>query len=1159
MFGLSGFRGYTSFKTAYYSFVISFGLIIVGAIQNQVKAQALENKMECGFQESAESPQYPPIYNEMPSSGNESCYNPNHPCKDKYPFTENWSQVNEVTVRLNIHFIKTGDVGLNFGENDANCPDCGVDYNNQFTAEYVANYLVSELNRTSTQMSDYVQYYEVGDNTRLDPPIPFLDDAGNQVPNLGDTKLRFELYEENDQGSVHIHEIEEYKFENNPNTMEGPCEDGQSGLSKDGFSVYGDDVLDVYIYDEWAPIDGYTNSENQYVSCRLIRGQASIQSSQVDLLNMWYFWRQKNLNSEEENFFIYNYVSTLWHEIGHDFGLSHTFPGSSCCDANERGLLNENDEVFHVTNNTMGYNPHYVTFSPCQLDRMFNYIYENQPDYVELDENIDLTYAKEPLSPPIVVDDPNDVTWDQDQQVNRHIVVKSGNRLNIDAEIRMAPDAFIFVERGAMLHIKAGGKITNYEFNCDQWGGIWVVGNEERNHPDNWDDNFSPDGQDPGRVIISRGAIENARWGINSGIYLWLPKVTGFPMPSFTMLTGGYIYADQATFRKCDQGVRFLPFKKQNKSLFSNCRFLANPGTSDAMQVGVVIDDNVGIEFKGCEFNGMQSHGILMKDAGFNINNGCLFTNINGTAISAFYSGNYIPSDGLIYHIGKWPTAQTPNPPKNEFRFNKLDIRIESLYFLRTHELSITDNTFESNWDPNSPNENQSKNIEIFQSKVNIRDNTFDDTYVNISLKCINIYPTRIVDNDFTNFHTAIWYEELKNPKKEQNSQFACNEFSGNHSSGVLVDGARIINQGTNKIYNNNEWDRDSNDEPIPDVLDIRVEPVGDGNAGDPDPFSISSVFTYSVEEELPPIHPARPLCNMTSSHSNCSSDQDYDLYEKARNNYCDNINGFVDSGDSLSLYEIQVLLDSMDQFGNSAVENESYGDLETRKYRIIMHQVDSLMSLDQHAAADAILSSETDIEYVIHRFGIRLRLEQYDAARTYLNSLSGETIEIADFKTVQNVHLDLLSDTTYEINATDIQTLEAIAEKRHYPSSHARSLLSIIDGRSWDPVFPTVEDTIIIEGLVLSGESTKGNQTQVFPNPSDGIFTIIPNSEKFQKGYEVQFLIYDLTGKQVHKAVIPEFQSESHSLNLNGLSSGIYLLHMWQQGHHETHKIIKQ
>jgi hypothetical protein len=59
-----------------------------------------------------------------------------------------------------------------------------------------------------------VQYYEEGNTTKLDPPILFLDKAGVEVPNLGDGKLRFELYEENGMGSVFIHNVEDYNAAN---------------------------------------------------------------------------------------------------------------------------------------------------------------------------------------------------------------------------------------------------------------------------------------------------------------------------------------------------------------------------------------------------------------------------------------------------------------------------------------------------------------------------------------------------------------------------------------------------------------------------------------------------------------------------------------------------------------------------------------------------------------------------------------------------------------------------------------------------------------------------------------------------------------------------------------------------------------------------------
>jgi len=187
----------------------------------------------------------------------------------------------------------------------------------------------------------------------------------------------------------------------------------------------------------------------------------------------------------------------------------------------------------------------------------------------------------------------------------------------------------------------------------------------------------------------------------------------------------------------------------------------------------------------------------------------------------------------------------------------------------------------------------------------------------------------------------------------------------------------------------------------------------------------------------------------------------------------------------------------------------------------------------------------------------MRLKTKAYDQARTYLNALNGQTEEVGDFKIVQHLHLDFLSDSTYTKDSLDIQTLETIAEKRHLPSSHARALLSIIDGRSWDPVFPQMEN---MATLHFSDEKQGINdRTLVYPNPGEGLFTIIPNGETFEKDSEFQFHVFDLSGNTVLQLEQPVVVDGQYQIDLTDVTDGMYFLYIIQGGYQETHKILKQ
>jgi len=84
-------------------------------------------------------------------------------------------------------------------------------------------------------------------------------------------------------------------------------------------------------------------------------------------------------------------------------------------------------------------------------------------------------------------------------------------------------------------------------------------------------------------------------------------------------------------------------------------------------------------------------------------------------------------------------------------------------------------------------------------------------------------------------------------------------------------------------------------------------------------------------------------------------------------------------------------------------------------------------------------------------------------------------------------------------------------------------------------------------------------NKTLVYPNPSDGLFTIIPNSKTFHTGKPLDIQVYDITGHRVFESQQLISQASSFQILLPDVSKGMYLLYIKQQGVQETVKIIKQ
>jgi len=69
--------------------------------------------------------------------------------------------------------------------------------------------------------------------------------------------------------------------------------------------------------------------------------------------------------------------------------------------------------------------------------------------------------------------------------------------------------------------------------------------------------------------------------------------------------------------------------------------------------------------------------------------------------------------------------------------------------------------------------------------------------------------------------------------------------------------------------------------------------------------------------------------------------------------------------------------------------------------------------------------------------------------------------------------------------------------------------------------------------------ESNEKQKVQVFPNPTTGILHINTNDPNLQIG---EFSVFDLYGREVHRFQ-PQFQNNEHTIDLQDLANGLYLL----------------
>lgn len=288
-----------------------------------------------------------------------------------------------------------------------------------------------------------------------------------------------------------------------------------------------------------------------------------------------------------------------------------------------------------------GANANYI--SPKAMGRMHralslfdnNFVMYNLPMHQYVKE-------KTPYSAPMNIT--TSEIWDFAIKLYQNIVVKSGNTLTIQCEVRMPIGGKIIVEPGARLVID-GGKITSA--HDELWAGIEVQGAATSQQA------LVSGAYPQGYVELQNGAIiENATIGVKC-------------------IDGGIINANASTFRNNAQAVSFSYFTNTNTtgaiisniSQFNNCNFLTTsmllgnqPFTNFIYATGVWLN-----KFKGNIFENTRTGTSTSAELGTGIYSLYSSINVTSSCSSTIYP---CPEANIIW---------------NEFRNLNIGVRISDV------------------------------------------------------------------------------------------------------------------------------------------------------------------------------------------------------------------------------------------------------------------------------------------------------------------------------------------------------------------------------------------------------------------------------------------------------------------------------------------------
>jgi hypothetical protein len=338
------------------------------------------------------------------------------------------------------------------------------------------------------------------------------------------------------------------------------------------------------------------------------------------------------------------------HEIGHNFGLCHTY-GNSCGETLQFASQDFLSDVFGTTvppgctppagytcfhqggwncdpnaagntctNNMMGSTNASGYYSPLQMGRMHRALATyNARKYA-------WGYSATPYTLT------SDQTWDFNIKFYQDIVVPTGRTLTIKCVVEMVPQAKIVVQPGARLIID-GGKITLAQFATGFWGGIQAWGTAAQHQYG------TPIPQYQALVELKNGAeIEHAREGIQTMNPLNWAAIGGIVKVQGTSTQTG------ATFRNCRRAVSYVAYqnfnpsnsaqKRPNLSYFNYCDFIVDDnyhGVND-FYAHVSMWKVDGIKFRACNFKNLQTtitesdklgRGIISLDAKYTVSGSC--------------------------------------------------------------------------------------------------------------------------------------------------------------------------------------------------------------------------------------------------------------------------------------------------------------------------------------------------------------------------------------------------------------------------------------------------------------------------------------------------------------------------------------------------------
>lgn len=647
----------------------------------------------------------------------------------------------------------------------------------------------------------------------------------------------------------------------------------------------------------------------------------------------------------------------------------------------------------------------------------------------------------------------------------KKIEVKNNSILTIKSSIVLEEN--IVVDQGSKLIID-GGVLTSCPNST--WQGIQAWGNPFTGQLD--------------AVELKNGAIiENAQIGINTSNI-----VAGGIFGAYFNLSGAKVISNNSTIRNCGIGVNFGPYGYSgpwlswgDQSSFENTSFV-NCGS------GVVLQGNLGVEFKNSSFTGARNIGIEVINSQIDVT-GCDFSGSIG-----------------IYFSATWPSLIGSNISNNSF-FSIDGINMETQGNATHHQ--ITGNFFGCD-----------DGVIIYgQAAFNVQSNDFVDGFVGVSSWFTGDDYNLVSDNGFLGnlLGTSAYFDN--------NIEYLGNCFDYSINGDLeLFDGASIFSsQGDESTEAGNCFSFG-----VPRIL------TGAG----------SVPFDYYVKSGTLPESCKKPGSGTffekeanAEYAQGCGSGAWNSLPPKYRN--CIIPNNLKDKKLMEDALKAEIIRIEKDPNISPALKKWLIARylrcLKKLKGEIGLQIIKE--ETDGKEKAIAYFSEQPLFSHKIMAYAIMMESNELTRATTYLNGLTLENSAQSDFVFANNLYLSYLKNRDeFVLPNTTKETLKAKAMATNELSGYARSIYYALTGeRLRIPLSHTIQTEPRTSNFINFSAGTIAS----YPNPVTGDEHIVEiNTKVYDQKYVIS--VRDIMGR-VLKTV--NGGQGDNILDMTDISNGIYIV----------------